>query len=206
MSLESNKTLSGIGAILVALGSFVPFLGLVGIILVLVGMKGLADYYNEPGIFQNALYGFIFGIIGIISAGVVLVSMFFGGLFGRAMMGSGGILGFSLVSLILALVVLFIFFLLEAIFYKKSFNMIAEKSGEKMFDTAGILLLIGAVLTIVIIGLILILIAWILAAVAFFSIRVTPPSPTGPAPPPPPQHNITLHLDKNHSALTNFSC
>ncbi|MGB9741486.1 MAG: DUF996 domain-containing protein, partial [Candidatus Bathyarchaeales archaeon] len=110
MSLESNKTLGGIGAILVALGSFVPFIGLVGIILVLLGMKGLADYYNEPGIFQNALYGFIFGIIGIIAAGITVISTFFGGFLGGAMMGPGGFFGFNLVSLILALVVLFIFF------------------------------------------------------------------------------------------------
>lgn len=186
MSLESNKTLCGVGAILVALGSFVPFLGLVGIILVLVGMKGLADYYNEAGIFQNALYGLIFGIIGIIVAGIFLLSTFFGGLFRGMMMGDGEFFGFSLAGLILALVALFIFFLLEAIFYKKSFNLIAAKSGEKMFDTAGTLLLIGAILTVIIVGLILILVAWILAAVAFFSIKATSPPPAPPPPPPPP--------------------
>jgi len=39
----------------------------------LIGMKGLADFYNERGIFDNALYGFIFGIIGI----VVAIALFF---------------------------------------------------------------------------------------------------------------------------------
>jgi len=71
MSLESNKTLGGIGAILVAIGSFFPILSLIGIILVLIAMKGLAEHYNENGIFQNALYGFVFGMIGIIAFIVV---------------------------------------------------------------------------------------------------------------------------------------
>jgi len=84
--------------LLVTLVFLVPFLGLVGIILVLIGMKSLADYYNEPGIFQNALYDLIFGIMGIIVAGIVLVSMFSADLFSGALMGSCGSLGFSLVS------------------------------------------------------------------------------------------------------------
>ena len=56
MSLESNKTLGGVGSIFLA----IPFLNLVGIILVLVAMNGLADYYEEEGIFKNALYGLLF--------------------------------------------------------------------------------------------------------------------------------------------------
>jgi len=190
MSLESNKTLGGIGALLVAIGSFVPFLGIVGIILVLVAMKGLAEYYNDHGIFQNALYAFLFGIIGLIAAAVVLISIFFGGFFGGMMLGPEAAVGGGFLSLLLgiivALVVVFVFYLLTAIFYRKSFNTLAEKTGEKMFETAGTLMLIGAILTIIIIGLIFVLIAWILVAVAFFSMKTGAP-PQAPPPPPPPQ-------------------
>ena len=63
MSLESNKTLGGIGAILLA----IPFLNLIGIILVLIAMKGMAEYYNDDEIFKNALYGFIFGVVAVIA-------------------------------------------------------------------------------------------------------------------------------------------
>lgn len=59
MSFESNKSLCGIGALLVAIGSVVPLLSLVGIILLLIGMKGLAEYYHDDAIFQNALYDFV---------------------------------------------------------------------------------------------------------------------------------------------------
>ncbi|MEM2917647.1 MAG: DUF996 domain-containing protein [Candidatus Bathyarchaeia archaeon] len=178
MSLESNKTLGGVGAILIAIGSFVPIIALIGIILVLIAMKGLADHYNERPIFDNALYGFIFGIIGIVAALAIFVMAFV----------SGAILADPLASiggLLVALAVAFIFLLLSAIFYRKSFTLISAKSGEKMFDTAGLLLLLGAILTIVLIGFILWFIGWILAAVGFFSIK-TPTTQPSPSPPPPP--------------------
>ena len=61
MTLESNKTLGGVGALLMVIsplsgfvaGVFSSVLGLVGIILVLIAMKGLADHYSEGGIFNN---------------------------------------------------------------------------------------------------------------------------------------------------------
>ena len=185
MSLESSKTMGGIGAIFVAIGSFVPFLGLVGIILVLIAMKGLAETYNDHSIFQNALYGFIFGIVGIVAAAFILAGVFFGFTIIGPTMNIADPFAF-IGGIILALVVVFIFYLLNAIFYKKAFDTLASKTGEGMFGTAGLLLLVGAILTIILIGLLLIFITWILAAVAFFSIK-TPATPTTTPPPPPVQ-------------------
>ena len=59
MSLESNKTLGGVGALLIAIGALVPGLTLVGVILVFIALKGLADSYGDHSIFQNALYGIL---------------------------------------------------------------------------------------------------------------------------------------------------
>ena len=177
MSFESNRSLCGIGAILIAIGSIVPLLSLVGIILLLIGMKGLAEYYHDDAIFQNALYGLVFGIIGVIAAAFVLISLFFGGLF---------LAGFGViwVGIILALIIAFAFSVIQAIYYRKAFDILRAKSGEEMFGTAGLLILIGAILVIVIVGIIILLVAWILAAVAFFSMKTTAPPPP-PAPPPP---------------------
>ena len=66
---------------------------------------------------------------------------------------------------------------------RKSFNSLAQKSGEHMFETAGTLLFVGAILTIVLVGFLLIFIAWIMATIAFFSIKV-PQQSYGYAPPP----------------------
>jgi len=192
MSLESGKTLGGIGAILIAVGSFVPFLGLVGMILVLVAMKRLSEYYNERGIFNNALYGFILGIISIVVTIVqfvwVIARVFV------AIQQAGYYWDFSpttvfeevLGIMALAVVITSIFALLQAIFYRKSLTILSEMSGEKRFVTAGLLLLIGTIVSVVMTGLVLLfvvfegfeamhacmhLVAWILAAVGFFAIK-----------------------------------
>jgi uncharacterized membrane protein len=184
MTIESNKTLGGIGALLIAIGSFVPILSLVGIILVLVAMKGFADDYGSGAIWTNALYGFIFGIIGIIAAAVVLVAFVFTGVIFFPFAGL-----FAGLAFIATLLTAFVFLLLQAIYYRRAFTILYQKTGEKMFDTGGLLLLLGSILVIILIGFILLFIAWILLAVGFFSIR-TPaappaqyPAPTQPQPP-----------------------
>jgi uncharacterized membrane protein len=179
MSLESSKTLGGVGAILLA----IPFLNIVGIILVLISMKGLADYYDDNDIFQNALYGFLFGIIGVFALIAVIVLV----VLGFAVIAPAPVVaplaGIGLV--IIVAVVMYVFSLLGAIFYKKALDRLAVKSSEKMFETAGLLLLIGAAIPLI--GEILKLVAWILAAVGFFSIRMPTHVPTVPPVAPAPQ-------------------
>ena len=152
----------------------VPFLSIVGIIMVLVGMKNLSKAYNDESIWKNTLYAVIFGIIGIVASGVTLVSLFFGGIFAGAALGledATGIIGL-IAGVIIFLVVAFIFYLLEAIYIRRAFDSLANRSGVGLFRTGGMLLLIGAILTIVLVGLFLIFIAWILILVAFFQIPI----------------------------------
>jgi len=185
MSMEQGKSLAGIGALLLVIGTFVPFLSIVGFILMMIGLKNLADHYNEKGIFNNALYGIIFGIVGAAAAAVIIIAVVFGGSFlGFTFAPSGDITGNFMAlfgGIAIALVVAFIFYILMAIYLRKSFNALANKTGINMFRTAGLLLLIGAILTIILIGLILIFVAWILLTVGFFSMSSTQPSPA-PAP------------------------
>ena len=168
MSLESSKTLGGIGAILLA----IPFLNLIGIILVLIAMKGMAEYYNDDGIFTNALYGFIFGVVGVIALIAVIIMFAFG--FAVVSPVVGPFAGIGLV--IMVVMVLYIFSLIAAIFYRSSLNRLSEKSGEPMFNTAGLILLIGAAIPLI--GEVLKFVAWILAAVGFFSIKKPTQLPT----------------------------
>ena len=75
-NVESSKTLAGVGSLLLVL-SIVPYagavLGIIGAILLLIGVKGLASYYQDNEIYQNTLMGIIFLIIAII---VVAVAVF----------------------------------------------------------------------------------------------------------------------------------
>jgi uncharacterized membrane protein len=208
MTLESSKTLGGVGALLMIIspfsgfvaGAFGSILGLIGIILVLIAMKGLADHYNESGIFNNTLYGVILTIVG----GIVFVAAIFiaaAGFLSDLDLDLEAIstdpsafynvnwqsvvnmdtLWAHVVTILGGLVILFIFVVVAAIFFRKSLTSLSQKTDVGLFGTAGLLLLIGAVLTIIAIGFIIMWIAVILLTVAFFQIR-TQPTPTTPPP------------------------
>ena len=178
MSAEQGKSLAGIGALLLVIGTFIPFLGIVGFILLMVGLRNLANHYKDSSIFGNALYGIIFGVIGVAAAAFIIIAVIFGGSFLGFQYTPGGAVTGNFVALIggiiIALVIAFIFYILMAIYLRRSFNTMANKTGIGYFRTAGLLLLIGAILTIILIGLILIFVAWILLTVAFFSMPSNP--------------------------------
>jgi uncharacterized membrane protein len=208
MNLETSKNLGGIGAILLVIGflgsigtGYSGILSLVGLVLVLIAMKGLSDYYKEAGIFNNTLYGFVTSIIAVVAFVAVIVVTFLETIADlgiadwtstaewtaafQANLSDMSALFTFLGGIILALVVLFILLVVAAIFYRKSLNTLSSKSGVGMFSTAGLVLLIGAVLTIILIGVIIIWIAMILLAVAFFSIKPATTQPTPSTSPPP---------------------
>ena len=210
MTLESSKTLGGVGSLLMVIspltgyvgGSFGGILGLVGLILVLISVKGLADHYNDSSIFNNTLYGVIFTIIGgvasvaaVVVGGVGLLSALdldistigtdpsaISAIDWEGALNLDILMDF-VVIIIVALVILFALLVVSAIFYRKSLNTLSEKTGVGLFGTTGMLILIGAVLTIIAVGALILWVALILLTVAFFSIK---PEPTTVAPPPAP--------------------
>ena len=212
MTLESSKTLGGVGSLLMVIspvtgyvgGSFGGLLGLVGLILVIISVKGLADHYSDGSIFNNTLYGVIFTIVGGVAfAGALVVGA--AGLLSSLNIDVAtlptdpsafstvdweGALDFEILMdfvaiLVVALVVLFALLVVSAIFYRKSLNTLADKTGVGLFGTTGMLILIGAVLTIIAVGALILWVALILLTVAFFSIK-TEPATVAPPPPAPP--------------------
>jgi uncharacterized membrane protein len=169
--LESNKNLAGVGSILLAL-SFIPIIGIVGIILILIGMKGLSKHYQDDSIYHNALMGVIYYIIGLIASGVLVVAFVIGAIASPFTMGLSFLAALGL--LLIAAIVLFVFYLLGALQFRKAYNTLAQKSGEHMFETAGTLLFIGAILTIIGVGILLVWVAWVIVAIAFFSMKTQP--------------------------------
>ncbi|MCX8150265.1 MAG: DUF996 domain-containing protein [Candidatus Bathyarchaeota archaeon] len=202
MEFETSKNLSGIGAILMFI-SVLPYisgytfglLGLVGLMLLLIGMKGLAEYYQEASIFNNALYGSIAAIVGGVTSVAVIVYAAFG-LLADLMPNWNGdwtnipqldfsditsninlsTIGSFVATVLLALVILFVFVVIVAVLYRKSLNSLKEKSGVGMFGTASTVLLIGSILTIILVGVFLVWISVLLTAIAFFQLRPAPTS------------------------------
>jgi len=210
MTLESRKTLGGVGALLMVIacipfvGAYTGVLGLIGLILVMIALKGLSDHYNDAGIFNNALYGFIMAIIGGVVFVTVVVVAAVGLLtdLGIEVANWGDPAAFQsidwenlvtldillpyIAAIIGSLVLLFVFVVVAAIFLRRSLTTLSEKTGVGLFGTTGLLTLIGAILTIIGVGFILLWVALILLIVAFFSIKPTTTQPPVAPPQPPP--------------------
>jgi uncharacterized membrane protein len=185
-SVESSKTMAMVGSILLILG-VVPYggwvLGIIGVILLLMGIKGFSTYYQDPEMYQNTLKGMIYYIIALVALGVSMVALF-------AFVITIFFIFVGIAVFIVGLIVAFIFYILAAKRLRMTFNTLAQKTGEHSFETAGYLIWLGAILTIIFVGAILIFVAWIFATIGFISMKLpgqtSSQPPSGYAPPPPP--------------------
>jgi uncharacterized membrane protein len=196
ISSGSTFSTSPVLPALIVTGVLLGIIGLVGIILFLVGMHRLGEYYQEPRIFTNALYGFLTSIIGGIVVAVIFFAVAISSIINSMPTTStpstttptfalgvlGALLGVGIGSIIVLII--------SAYFTMRAFNLLGEKSGVHSFNTAGTLYIIGAVLELVGIGAILLWIAWIFAALGFNALKPKPTetAPTYPSPsyvPPP---------------------
>jgi len=212
MTFESSKTLGIVGAVLMLIGTipFAAYIGIiafVGFILLLVALHGLANYYKETGIFGNALYGFIAGIVGVVATVAAALYVIFdtsiltdflhkifpgwngswsslGGLTANTSNITASDVTPVLGAVFAVLVILWIFLIISAFFNRRSLKMLSAKASVGLFSTAGLMLIIGAVLAIVLIGLILMWIAILLIAIAFFQMKPLSEQPVAPLSPP----------------------
>jgi len=186
MGEQSNvKIFGGIGALLMLIGGFIPYAGpiisIVGLVFVFIAVKTIADITKDHDIFSNYLYHFIFSLISIVAI-FVIVLIGFGAIGGFSWITSlqdinitdfdtfweyfGGIIGYA----ILALFVGWILSIIAAIFLRRSYNSIAEHTKVGLFKTTGTVYFVGAITTIILIGLLIMFIARILEIIAFFSL------------------------------------
>jgi uncharacterized membrane protein len=196
MNLSTAKTIGGLGAILGFISVF-PYVNtfgvipLVSLILLMIGAKGLADHYDEPGIFNNALYGVVTIIVGAVVTAALAFFAFVSVFSDVGLTFSNFSNWQTLISqvtqtqwmdaffnaagyIFLTLAIFFVLAVISAIFFRKSMSLSAKKTGVGLFGSAGLVLLIGAILTIVFFGVILLWISLLLIAIAFFQIKSEP--------------------------------
>jgi len=176
-NFQYSKNLAMEGAILTLLGPIPTvgwILGIIGVILLLRAMKEFANYYQDNQIYENALTGVKYYIVALIALAVAaagfivtFVNLNFNDL--PASFGVGHAIG--LVVGTAFLFVAFVFYVLAAAHLKKTFETLAQKTGEHSFETAATLLWVGALLTIIGVGFVLIFIAWIFAVIGFFTMK-----------------------------------
>jgi uncharacterized membrane protein len=176
-TLSQAKTLGGIGSILI----FIPFVSIVGYILVIVAVKQISDDLQDKAIFRNIVIAAATGIVGALAGAFVVLGSLLA--FGRSGSGVGGLLT--------GLFVVWVFLVVSAIFLRRTYSTMGQRLGVGSFKTAATLYLVGAVLTIVLVGFLVLFIAEVAQAVAYFSIPDLPPmqragAPTGFSAAPPP--------------------
>jgi uncharacterized membrane protein len=193
MSLLGNaKILGGIGALLMLL-TIIPyagmFVGIIGFILVFVAVKYISDETKDRSIFNSFLYFFIIAIVGtVVAAGIFVISFFdVGGIeyftnlqsqtFTDPMIIFQELQDFF-AGIIMALLALWITWIISAVFLRKCYDAIAEHTKVKWFGTSGLLYLIGAATVIIGIGFIILLVALVLMIIAFFSLPDNLPAKT----------------------------
>lgn len=187
--LSQAKTLGGVGSVLLLLivAPYIGFLlGIVGLVLILVALGRIAEAVRDPSISRNATYAVVAGIVGVLVGGLVMFGAVFRFIGLGAMAGPDWIpiatptdvWGF-LAAMLIGLLAIWAFFVVSAVFLKRSSDAIAARLNVPMFHTAALLYLIGAVLAVVVVGFLLIFVAQILFVVAFFSIPEDAQRPAG---------------------------
>jgi uncharacterized membrane protein len=190
-SLSQAKTLGGIGAILTLL-LLLPGVGfvlvIVGWILILLALKNVSEVVNDRSIFNNAMISAILAIVSFAVLGIFVV----GAILGFIGLGSAGASAASSVfgliaGLVAGLVVGWILLIVSAYFLWQAFKGVSAKTNVGLFGTAALIYFIGAILTVILVGFLLLFVAQILFVVAFFSLPDNPsqPQPMGPPPVPP---------------------
>jgi len=182
--------------------------GLAGLILFMVAMRGFASDYKDLGIFNNALYGLLSGIVVAgVTGGIMVIVMFvnLGGWMATfnpvpAPPDFQSILRF----MVPVMPAISVAGLVQALFTMRAFNRLAVKSEVRLFRTAGWALLacnalalvlgcigvlvsmastsVTAALVMPFAGTAISYLAWIVAAQAFFAVKA-PTSQTLPASP-----------------------
>lgn len=207
-SLREAKVYGGVGSILLLVGGlvglFVPFgsivIPIVGLILVLIAVNYIAQALNRRDIFTDMIVAVVLIIVAFVVISIFVLAAI-ASFFGFAGPGfdftdpseipEGDLIGL-LVGVLVGLAIAWVISIIAAIFFKRSFDNIADGLGVNIFHTTGLLMLIGSILLIAVgIGGILIFVAWILMIVAFFSVPEELPQPamatTPPPAAPPPQ-------------------
>jgi uncharacterized membrane protein len=182
-SLDNAKTLGGVGAILVLL-TIVPtagwMLGIAGFVMILVAVNYISNDLKDKKIINNMITSVILSIAGVIVASLlvlsVILSAYSNNYFGTtypyspaAAVTTAQWITFG-TEIAVGLLVGWILFLVSAIYLRRSYNAIGSNLNVHTFDTAGLLYLIGAATTVIGVGFIILFVAEIVTAVAFFSI------------------------------------
>jgi uncharacterized membrane protein len=184
--LSEAKILGGVGALLMLLLSASGIGLIIGLVLLFIAVRYIANESKDESIFDNYLMHFIFTIIAVVAVVVIFFASigdltFFTAAeeFLKNTTDPNAIFEFFQPYIwwwVIGGIVGWIFLVVSALYLKKSYNSISKHTGVGLFSTTGTVYLVGAISAIVLIGFIILFIAKIMEIIAFFSIPEKLPS------------------------------
>jgi uncharacterized membrane protein len=190
-SLSQAKTYGGIGSILVLLAP-VPALGwilaIAGFVLTLVAVKYISEVVKNESIMNNMIVSIVAAVAGIVIGFFVILGSFmrfvglnnlvgpdyFGANFNPASVPVGDWIGLA-TAVLVGIAAMWVLLTISGVYLRRGYSKIGSSLNVSLFGTAGLLFLVGAATTIILVGFLLIPIALILLAIAFFSINDSAP-------------------------------
>ena len=176
--LRDAKIIGTIGAVLMLVAGWVPMGAIIGLVLIFIAIKYISDETKEESIFNNYLLHFIFIILALVAASI-LIFFAIGGFSFINIVQSVEFTDFSSVwsffapyitGILISLIVGWILLIISALYLRKCYNSIATHTKVSLFKTTATIYLIGAVTLIIFIGALFLLIAQIMTIVAFFTL------------------------------------
>jgi uncharacterized membrane protein len=183
-ALREAQAWGGTGSILVIIGSLsgglVSLVTIIGFILIAIAAEHIA-YFTDDTIRDDVIRAVVLFIIGLVILLFTVLSPLYMilGLGGTSSLFPSSSQAFT-VEFWIGLGVSWVFFLIGAVFLRRSYQLISARLYVGTFETVGNLFLVGAATLIILIGFVILFVAEILQIVAFFSIPDE--VPTGPRP------------------------
>ncbi len=186
-SINEAKAFGGIGALLMLIGTFTnggPILWILGLVFIFIAVKAISKITKDEDVYSNYLMYFIFSILAIIAI-VIILGIAFGVAGGFSWVNEVSklqpnditdlnmfwdLFGDMIVGAIVALVVGWVLVIISALYLRKCYNSIAEHTKVDLFKTTGKWYFLGAITSIILIGIIILFIAKSMEIVAFFSL------------------------------------
>jgi uncharacterized membrane protein len=185
--LSQAKMLGGMGALLMLLVLMPPLgwaVSLAGSVMVLLAVKYISEIVQDRSMYTNMVIAIILEIAGLVMGlatvldtilNTIGLGVFIGYYWGLpSFLFPSGLLTGNLSELVFVAVVIWVIILTSALLVKRSYESVSKRLGVGMFETVGLLYLVGAAFTIVLVGLVLLLVALILNIVAFYSMPDQP--------------------------------
>ena len=163
--LNSAGLLGGLGSISILL-SIIPLIGsifgIVGYILLLIAFKKITDIDPQKKVFKNFLFATLLPVLIAIVIGIILAILL------------PKIMPYSDSDTVMLVLWIFLgtpVFIMMAIYWRKTFMGVYEITQISHFKTCAEMFFWGELLSIIIIGIFIVFVAWIISAIAFFSLR-----------------------------------